>query len=135
MTIGLNTRLPVNQNLDTLPTSGRISKHTAAAEFLAGNTDPVSPALSPVSPALSEEEIEQQLATATEETQTKIFVNAKGERVLAVKTASGVFYLKIGEEQDLMLSDDKSISNTEMLPKNAAMQQIISQYEQMLSTQ
>jgi len=128
MPIGLNTRLPVNQNLDTMPASGRISKHTATAEVLTGNS-------SPVSPALSEEEIEQQLVAATEETQTQIFVNAKGERILAIKTGFGVHYLKIGEEEDFMLSDNKSISNTEMLSQNAAIQQIISQYELMLSTQ
>ena len=41
--------------------------------------------------------------TIEQETQTKIFVNAQGERVLAIKSAFGVKYLKIGEVQDPLL--------------------------------
>lgn len=37
--------------------------------------------------------------TATEETQTDTFINAKGERILVIKTSFGVHYLKIGDGQ------------------------------------
>jgi hypothetical protein len=43
-----------------------------------------------------------------EDVQTEIFVNAEGERVLAIKTSFGVRYLKIGEAQDFLLGDVSS---------------------------
>jgi len=65
--------------------------------------------------------------TTKEETpQSFIFVNAQGERILAIKSAFGVKYLKIGEvPDDPMLVDSKP-----EMPK-----QTIGQYVQMLSTQ
>jgi|GEM_PF-3048408 len=70
---------------------------------------------------------------AKEETpQTKMFVNAQGERILAIKTGFGFKYLKIGYENPL-LSDPHS--DTEMSSQNQPIQQMIDQYEQMLSTQ
>ena len=40
--------------------------------------------------------------SAEEEAQTKIFVNAQGERILAIKTGLGYKYLKIGYEDPLL---------------------------------
>jgi len=74
MSIGLNTRLPVNQNFNTLPASGRMSNYSAAPEVLAGNS-------SPASPALSEVEKEQQLNTADNGVKTAaICQNVTGEK-------------------------------------------------------
>ncbi|MCL2574656.1 MAG: hypothetical protein FWE34_08930 [Defluviitaleaceae bacterium] len=72
-------------------------------------------------------------AAAEQETQTKIFVNAQGERVLAIKSAFGVKYLKIGEATDPMFTNTNA--NTETPSQNQSMQQVAGQYMQMLSTE
>jgi len=77
----------------------------------------------------------ERTTTEGETTQTKMFVNAQGERILAIKTGFGFKYLKIGYEQDFLLSSANSETGTEIPYQNQAIQQMIGQYEQMLSTQ
>ena len=50
----------------------------------------------------------------TEETQSKIFVNAAGERILALSGPFGVMYLKIGYATDLSSDDANSASDTDI---------------------
>lgn len=53
-----------------------------------------------------------------EETQTQIFVNSNGERIVAIKTSlGGVSYIKIGEVSDSLLNETKTSVNIESLEK------------------
>lgn len=59
----------------------------------------------------------EDLDSKEDEIQTKTFVNAKGERIVAIKMPFGGFqYIKVGEMQDSLLNN-KTSSNIEMLEK------------------
>lgn len=56
-----------------------------------------------------------------EEVQTETFVNSKGEKIVAIKTPFGGFrYIKIGEIDNSLLSDNKTSIDVETLDKAKA---------------
>ena len=82
MAIGLNTQLPVIQNLDdTTPVPRKASNYFTPPEVLAGISDPISP-------ALSEKEIEQRLDSADNGVKTAAFLSQRAtERTTAANEA------------------------------------------------
>ncbi len=111
--IGSYQTMKFMQNRNLYQSNKRIMPETDANTFLLKETEPKT------LPNTHYKKLKLDSVEQKEDTSTEVFVNPKGERVLMIKTNFGVSYIKIGEETDYLLDDNKTSENIEATLESA----------------